>query len=245
MLSRFGFLVVAGACLWAGAGLVSLHAEDVDVSKLPLPVPRKVDFVKEIYPVFVEKCIDCHGPKKQKGKYRMDTREHAMKPGDDGPFILVGNSEKSSIVHMVAGLIDEGLMPPPSDKPGQSEPLTREQISVLRAWIDQGAEWPDGEIQMEETKYTFAEQVGPVLQQACGSCHGPAKQEGGFRLDTLAALLQGGEFYGPTIKPGDVKGSGFLVIIAGKDGDMPLPDKHKMPEKQVEMISKWIAQGAK
>ena len=116
----------------------------IDVSKLPLPVPRKVDFVKEVYPIFKESCISCHGPEKQKGKYRMDSREAALKETDYGPAILPGKSEQSAIIHMACNLIDEMMMPPPSDKPGQSEPLTKEQIGILRAWIDQGAEWVEG-----------------------------------------------------------------------------------------------------
>ncbi|HSH93429.1 MAG TPA: c-type cytochrome domain-containing protein [Roseimicrobium sp.] len=240
----------APSCLCLGLSILCLisvrstYAAEVDTKKLPLPAPRKVDFVKDIYPIFDEKCISCHGPKKQKGKYRMDTKEGAFKKTDAGMFIITGNSEKSPLVHMVAGLIEESLMPPPSDKPGESEPLTKEQISLLRAWIDQGAEWPDGPIALAAKPVTFAEDIAPMFQQACASCHGAAKAEGGFRVDSREAVLKGGAGYGAAVKPGDLK-SPLVIIASGQDGDIPQPEKHKLPAKQLDLLKKWIEQGAK
>lgn len=57
-------------------------------------------------------------PRKAKGKYRMDIREGAFKVTDDhGPAIQAGDSTKSAIILMAAGLIDEMLMPPPEANP--------------------------------------------------------------------------------------------------------------------------------
>ncbi len=219
-------------------------ADKVDTSKLPLPAARKVDFEKEIYPIFVDKCVSCHGPQKQKGKYRIDTKEFALKAGKDGALIIPGSSEKSPLVHMVAGLIDEGLMPPPSDKPGESVPLTKEQIGLLRAWIDQGAIWPEGTLKVTAKELTFANDIAPVLKTACVECHGEAKQAGDFRADSLAAVLKGGKTYGKSVTPGNLK-SPLVIIASGLDEDLPLPEKHKLPANQVDLIKKWVEQGAK
>ena len=219
-------------------------AKPVDVSKLPLPVPRTVDFVKEVYPIFREACISCHGPEKQKGKYRMDSRDAAFKETDVGPAIVAGSSEKSAMIHMVAGLVDEMLMPPPSDKPGQSEPLTREQIGILRAWIDQGAVWPGGPVDVPQ-EIAFEAKVLPVFQQACGSCHGADAPKGGFTAVDRAAVLKGGAGYGVIVTPGDIKKSSLLTIISGLDEDLPEPARHKLTPRQIELVSQWIAQGAK
>ncbi len=223
----------------------SASAAGVDTSKLPLPVPRKVDFAKEIYPIFADKCISCHGPQKQKGKYRMDTKEFALKPGKEGPFIIVGSSEKSPLIHMVAGLIEEGLMPPPSDKPGESEPLSKEQIALLRAWIDQGAVWPDGEMKLVAKELTFAADIKPVFEKSCVSCHGSAKAEGGFKADTREGVLKGGAGYGAAVKLDNAARSPLVMIVSGQDGDIPQPEKHKLPPKDAELVKKWIEQGAK
>ena len=226
---------------WA---LAAAEPKPVDVSKLPLPVARPVDFVQDVYPIFKESCISCHGPEKQKGKYRMDTREATFKDTDYGPTVVPGKSEQSSLIHMVAGLVDEMLMPPPSDKPGQSEPLTKEQIGILRAWIDQGAKWPEGPVDVEKT-VTFAQDIQPIFQTACASCHGADSPQGSFNAVTLVTVLKGGENYGAVVVPGDAKKSSLITIISGLDEDLPQAEKHKLAPKQIELVKRWIAQGAK
>src|SRR5579859_8278000 len=100
------------ATLLAVASL-TCRADGPDLSKIPPPVSRPVDFVKEVFPIFRENCIKCHGPEKHKGDYRMDTREAAFKAGKGGPNIVPGDSARSPLIQMVAGLIEDDLMPPP------------------------------------------------------------------------------------------------------------------------------------
>lgn len=217
----------------------------IDVRKLPLPVPRAVSFEREVYPLLQDACFSCHGPEKQKGKYRCDTKAGAFKETENGPAIVPGRSEQSVLVFLVCGLIDEMLMPPPSDKPGQSEKLTNEQIGILRAWIDQGAIWPDGPISAATRPVTFAEDIGPLLKTACGECHSGPGAKGKFAVDNLASVLKGGAGYGSVIKPGEPAKSSLLTIVAGKDEDLPAPDKHRLPAKPQLQLRRWIESGAK
>jgi mono/diheme cytochrome c family protein len=225
----FGFL----------ASTLPLLGAEIDLSKLPPPAATPPDFVKDIYPILKENCISCHGPEKQKGKYRIDTREGALKVGSDGANIIPGHSDKSPLIHMVSGLVEDGLMPPP-----KADPLTREQIGQLRAWIDAGAVWPEGPIPEFVRKVDFKKQIEPIFEKSCVECHGAAKQAGGFRLDRKDDALKGGKSYGKVIQPGNAAKSSFLIIVSGKDEDLPLPEKHKLPAKEVELIKKWIGQGA-
>src|SRR5947199_3301862 len=55
---------------------------------------KKVDFAKEIQPILSENCIKCHGPEKQKGKLRLDSREAALKGGTDGEVLIPGAADK-------------------------------------------------------------------------------------------------------------------------------------------------------
>jgi mono/diheme cytochrome c family protein len=233
---------------WIGLALplalAAAEKKPVDTSKIPLPVPRKVDFVKEVYPLFKESCISCHGPEKQKGKYRMDSKEAAFKDTDYGPTIVPGKSAESSLIHMCCNLIDEMMMPPPSDKPGKSEPLTAEQIGILRAWIDQGAEWVAGADNYVKP-VTFEADIKPIFQQACGECHGATAPKGEFAAVSLEAVLKGGKGYGKVVTAGDVKKSSLITIVSGQDEDLPQTEKHKLPPKQIELVKKWIEQGAK
>ena len=117
--------------------LASVAVAAPDASKLPPASAAKVDFVRDIQPLLADRCIKCHGPEKQKGGLRLDGKAAAMKGGDDGKAIETGKSAESRLIHLVAGLDEEKVMPP------KGERLTAAQIGLLRAWIDQGAKWPD------------------------------------------------------------------------------------------------------
>jgi mono/diheme cytochrome c family protein len=115
---------------------LGLRAADVDVSKLP-PASDKKDltYAKDIKPIFEKSCFKCHGEEKQKGKLRLDSVAAVKKGGEDGEVITAGQSAKSPLVHAVARLDEDSAMPPD----GKGDPLTKEQIGLIRAWIDQGA----------------------------------------------------------------------------------------------------------
>ena len=115
------------------AAWVSLHAQNPPVQAAP------VDYARDIQPIFETHCYECHGPKKSRGRLRLDLRNAALKGGETGAAIVPGNSEHSLIVRRILGLDDEDRMPKDED------PLPPAQIALLRAWIDQGAVWPAGE----------------------------------------------------------------------------------------------------
>jgi len=105
------------------------------IAQLPPPAEHKIDFSKEIKPIFEASCIKCHGRGKDKGGLRIDTRETLLKGGDSGPVITLGKSADSLLVALVQGFDPDSVMPKKGSR------LTPEQIGLLRAWIDQGAEW--------------------------------------------------------------------------------------------------------
>jgi mono/diheme cytochrome c family protein len=105
---------------------------------LPAPSARKVDFEKDVRPIFAASCYRCHGPKAAKGGLVLDRRDEALRGGDEGKVILPGKSAESRLIRYVAGIDEDHVMPPE----GAGKPLTPEQVGVLRAWIDGGADWP-------------------------------------------------------------------------------------------------------
>jgi len=107
------------------------------LAKLPPPTDRKIDFVHDIQPIFQTACYECHGPKKQEAEFRLDHKPTVLKGGELGPALVPGKSAESLLVQFVAGLREEGVMPKKGPR------LSTEQISLLRAWIDQGADFPD------------------------------------------------------------------------------------------------------
>ncbi|HRI16203.1 MAG TPA: c-type cytochrome [Verrucomicrobiota bacterium] len=114
----------------------ALTGADVDISKLPPAAPKAgVTFEKDIKPIFEKSCVKCHGAEKQKGKLRLDSLEATLKGGENGEGIIKGDSAKSGLIHAIARLDEDTAMPPD----GKGDPLTKEQIALVRAWIDQGA----------------------------------------------------------------------------------------------------------
>ena len=93
-------------------------------------------FTDTVYPVLHKNCFDCHGPDKRKGGLRLDRQREAMLGGDSGAVILPGDSEKSPLYRLVAGL-DEGKQMPPKGKL-----LPADSIAAIQKWIDSGAAWP-------------------------------------------------------------------------------------------------------
>ena len=120
---------------------VATHAdlELGDAAKLP-PAAAKtgVTYDKDIKPLFEKSCVKCHSGEKPKGKYSMETLAAIIKGGGDGAAVVPGNSAKSALVHMSADLVADMEMPP-TDKRDKYPALTKEQIGLVRAWIDQGA----------------------------------------------------------------------------------------------------------
>lgn len=120
------------AVLLAFAG--TAHAAD-----LPPAATRPIDFVKDVQPLLASHCYECHGEKKQKAELRWDVKSVALKGGEHGTVIVPGKSAESLMIQLVAGLKGEDAV-----MPKKGERLNAEQIGILRAWIDQGAVWPDG-----------------------------------------------------------------------------------------------------
>jgi len=132
--------VVLSALLFVGPTLRAEEETGADLSaKLPPVAEKQVDFIKDIQPIFAAACHDCHGPDLQEAGLRLDSRKNAFDGGDTGRVILKGESGKSPLIHLVARLDPEKAMPPEDT----ADPLTAEQVGLLRAWIDQGAVWPD------------------------------------------------------------------------------------------------------
>ncbi|HEV7279723.1 MAG TPA: DUF1549 domain-containing protein [Pirellulaceae bacterium] len=99
--------------------------------------PEKVDFEKQIYPLFARSCHSCHDAKKKTSGYRLDSRVAALGEGEIGRPIVPGNAAESPLVAYIAG--DE----PGLEMPPEGAPLSGEEIALIRRWIDEGAEWPD------------------------------------------------------------------------------------------------------
>ena len=131
-------------------------AEDEPAPRVPVePVTTPVDdepaaaevvhtspeFTADILPLFEARCFECHGERKQKGKLRLDAAEFVW--GDDPARweIVPGDSAASSVYERISLPADDiDIMPP------EGQPLSAEEIALVKAWIDGGARWDGAEV---------------------------------------------------------------------------------------------------
>ena len=103
-----------------------------------------VDFAKQILPVLEKKCLDCHKApyeedgrvKKPKGGLRLDAAWAMLKGGETGPALVPGDVAKSYLFEVVTLPKDDDMFMPP-----KGDPLTADEIRLLKDWIAAGADF--------------------------------------------------------------------------------------------------------
>jgi mono/diheme cytochrome c family protein len=140
MMKRFTTWSVLVGIAWGASLALGADKVKVDPSKLPPPASKAgITYASDVKVILDQSCAKCHGAEKPKAKLRLDSLEGALKGGEDGKVIKPGDSAGSLMVHAVSHVGDpDGYMPPPKNKAGIG-PLSKDQIGLIRAWIDQGA----------------------------------------------------------------------------------------------------------
>ena len=98
--------------------------------------PVVVDYTGHIKPILEARCVRCHGPAKSKAGLHLDTVSGILKGGDSGGVIIPGDGAHSLLVTILNGDEDRPRMPP------SGEPLSAEEVGLIKAWIDAGAPAP-------------------------------------------------------------------------------------------------------
>ncbi|MFB3921088.1 MAG: PSD1 and planctomycete cytochrome C domain-containing protein [Terriglobia bacterium] len=140
------FVLGAGAILLSTFTLI-LASERAEKPPAAAPAAKsskglmgaRVDFERDIAPIFKSACAACHGAEQPQAQLRLDSLAAALQGGASGKVIIPGSSAKSPIVRRLLGL-DKPQMPYGSD------PLPAKQIALIRAWIDQGAKGAESAI---------------------------------------------------------------------------------------------------
>jgi Protein of unknown function (DUF1553)/Protein of unknown function (DUF1549)/Planctomycete cytochrome C len=191
------------------------------------PIQAPISFARDIQPVLQASCLTCHGADMQLGGLDMRTRESAIRGGDHGPALVPGSADRSKLFRMMAGM-DTPAMPLGSD-------LGPAQIAMFRAWIDQGAPW--------ETPVSFANDIRPIMERSCWTCHGATVQQSKLDLRTREGALRGGA-RGPALVPGDAEQSRLYRAIAHLDAiKMPMSGE-QLEAAEIIAVKAWIDSGA-
>lgn len=231
-------------------------------SKNEAPLESGSTYADVIHPILKAQCYECHSESKSKGDYQLTTRELMLTPGESGENPVVpGDAFASPLVRLIALPEEHDDLMPPSGK----GTLTGDEILAIMQWIDRGADFGDGahviEIEVEKPEMTpavidtsdldadgavdFVKHIWPIIEASCLECHNAEKQKGELRLDTKAFILTGGEF-GSVIEPGLPDDSTFyeLVTLDEDDPDFMPAKNEPLPDEQIELIKRWIEEGA-
>jgi mono/diheme cytochrome c family protein len=155
--------ISAGGTAWATMALLltqpkheKIRATDWMSLKVPIEVKpvaaarpleeraagkRTVDFTRDIQPLLDRSCAACHAGDQKKGKFSIASREAMLKGGQSGdPALLPGDGASSRLIRMVTDQLEDLEMPPLA-KRGKYPALTRDEVTLLKSWIDEGLPW--------------------------------------------------------------------------------------------------------
>lgn len=117
--------------------LAAVAVSSLLVAQEGQPAVDKVDFQKQVAPILMERCIECHGPKAQKGDLRLDAKVHLFAGDQEEWNVLPGKPDESELLRRLGLPVgDDEIMPE------KGEPLGKDQQALIRRWIAEGAEWP-------------------------------------------------------------------------------------------------------
>ena len=123
---------------------------------LTTPGVAAVDYVQQIKPLLQSQCVKCHGATSQKGKLKLDTAAAALKGGEHGTSIVPGKSADSLLVQTL-----EGAHAEISKMPYKRPPLDSAQVTLVKQWIDEGAQAPANEQPSDDRHWAFIKPTRP------------------------------------------------------------------------------------
>jgi hypothetical protein len=122
----------------------AVNAPDATLPAAAKKRTEPLEFVRDIKPVLERSCAGCHSGDTPQGGYVVLDREALLRGGESGETaVLPGRSGRSPLFARVSGT-DPDLAMPPDDKRDKYPALTPEELQAFRAWIDEGALWPEG-----------------------------------------------------------------------------------------------------
>ena len=128
-----------------------------------------VSYKRSVQPILAERCQMCHGPRNPSGKLSVGTVQGLLAGGTSGPALKPGEPSASLLISVVSG--DKPRMP----KFGA--PLAKEQIDLIRRWIEEGAH--DDSAGSADTWWSLKPLARPAVPP------GPASPIDAFLLDRL------------------------------------------------------------
>lgn len=215
-----------------------------------------LSFVNSVAPILANRCGRCH-ISGSRGGFSLATFAALMKGPPEGVVIFPGDNVGSRLIET----IETGDMPRGGGR------VTAPELKILKDWVTAGAKFDGTDPTLPITAggpaspaessmpsvvrstgketVSFAKDVAGLLVDNCNGCHIDAMQtRGGLRMDSFSQLLRGGDS-GAIIQPGNGDGSLLVKKLRGIEGQqMPAGGRPALPDDQIQLIAKWIDEGA-
>jgi hypothetical protein len=220
-----------------------------------------VSFVKDVAPIFVDKCVGCHTDGDAKGGLRLDTYAAMEKGGGRGVPAIPGNAQASLLVQKLVTPNAQQRMP----KGGEA--LKEKEIQAIVTWVTEGAKFdgPDKNAELASLdkkpagppprvdvvkatgneKVSFMRDIMPELMDTCGRCHNDRQKRSGFSVTSFEKVMQGGTS-GRVVIAGSLEASRMWRLVNGDDTPvMPAGNMTGITRKWYNNLKTWIEEGAK
>ena len=114
----------------------------------PIPdIQKAVLYADVVQPILEARCYNCHGPRRHRGKLRLDEKEMIIKGGKNGKIFVAGKPDSSEMIERLMLPLDHDDHMPPKGKPQ----LTRQQKDVLYWWVSTGADFSKKVSELKQT----------------------------------------------------------------------------------------------
>jgi hypothetical protein len=98
---------------------------------------------------------------------------------------------------------------------------------------------------VDPNKVSFRRDIAPLLVKNCVACHGPEKAESGYRVDTFERAKKPGDIGSPPFTPGKIDESEWVRLMTSSEMEERMPkEADPLPAGQIDLVKRWIADGA-
>jgi hypothetical protein len=222
-----------------------------------------VSFEKDVAPILVARCLNCHGNNNPKANLQIDTFAGIKNGGDSGPvFVVPGRPNESLLLQRLTATDDSRM-------PKGPNPLPADDIKKISEWVAAGAKFTGNNntplsqlkaaaevaakadaVPIQINKPTgnetvsFTKDIAPFMVNLCVNCHSGNDPRSGFSLETFEKLMKGGKS-GRVVLPGNTKDSRLWHLVGEQDPIKMPPAQALITTTNHSNLRKWIEEGAK
>lgn len=198
-----------------------LNWVDTLTTTSPDPQGALFCFSRDVHPILTSNCgtSGCHDAATHEEGYNFTSYETTIAKG-----VISGNANQSKIYKVITTSQNEDDFMPPSPR----SPLTNEQISAIKKWIDEGIKDEECAVQCDANEFDFVTNISPLIKSYCQGCHQANAANGGVILETEAQIKA-------------IANDGRLVnTLNATNGYSKMPPVNNLTSCEIEQITNWV-----